>query len=173
MEISATAAAAGATEADTIAVGVFEGEELGEAAAPERSGLLASGEAGSSFKALALAHASGKRWLAVGLGKRESFSAERARIAAAAVRERAAELSTETLCWQLPVDGESELVAALVEGTILTEYRFTQYKSADAAEGDDGRPEHLAALIVSCADDLSAQVAAAALVPEAVNAARD
>src|SRR5436853_5692945 len=113
MEISATTAAAGATEADTIAVGVFEGEELGEAAAPELSGLLASGEARSSFKALALAHASGKRWLAVGLGKRESFSAERARIAAAAVRERAAELSTGTLCWQLPVDGESELVAAL------------------------------------------------------------
>jgi leucyl aminopeptidase len=173
MEISATTAAASATEADTIAVGVFEGEELGEAAPPELSGLLASGEARSSFKALALAHASGKRWLAVGLGKREGFSAERARIAATAVRERAAELSTGTLCWQLPVDGESELVAALVEGTILSDYRFTQYKSADSADDDDGPPERLAGLIVSCAKDLSAEVAEAALLADAVNAARD
>jgi leucyl aminopeptidase len=173
MEITATTAAAGATEADTIALGVFEGEELGEAAPPELSALLASGEARSSFKALALAHAKGKRWLTVGLGNRESFSAERARIAAAAVRERASELSTGTLCWQLPVDGESELVAALVEGTILADYRFTQYKSADSAEDDDGRPEHLAALTVSSESDLSAEVAAAAVVAEAVNAARD
>src|SRR2546428_8355820 len=84
MEISATTEAARTTEADTIAIGVFEGEELGEQAPPELSGLLASGEARSSFKALALAHAGGKRWLPVGLGKRESFSAQRPRIAAAA-----------------------------------------------------------------------------------------
>ena len=173
MEISATTEDAGATGADTIALGVFEGEELSAEAPPELSGLLASGEARSSFKALALAHAGGKRWLAVGLGKREGFSAERARIAAAAVRERAAELSTGTLCWQLPADGESELVAALVEGTILSDYRFSQYKSADAAADDDDRPEHLAGLIVSCAKDLSAEVAEAALVADAVNAARD
>src|SRR2546426_8103265 len=127
MEISATTEAARTTEADTIAIGVFEGEELGEQAPPELSGLLASGEARSSFKALALAHAGGKRWLAVGLGKRESFSAERARIAAAAVRERAAELATGKLCWQAPSNGESGLAAAFVEGTILSDYRFTQY----------------------------------------------
>jgi leucyl aminopeptidase len=173
MEISATTEDPGVTEADTIALGVFEGEELGQPAPPELSALVASGEARSSLKALALAHSGGKRWLAVGLGKRESFSAERARTVAAAVRGRAAELSTRTLCWQLPAGGENQLAAAVVEGTILSDYRFTQYKSAGAAQDDDGRPEHLAALIVSGEEDLSAQAAEAALVAEAVNAARD
>src|SRR2546428_13084403 len=73
MEISATTEAARTTEADTIAIGVFEGEELGEEAPLELSGLLASGEARSSFKALALAHAGGRRRLARGPGKGEGL----------------------------------------------------------------------------------------------------
>ena len=70
---------------------------------PRRSReLLASGEARRSFKALALAHADGKRWLLVGLGAREDFTPERARVAAAVARERARELSARALCWELP-----------------------------------------------------------------------
>src|SRR5438045_201481 len=59
MEISATTEDPAVTGADTIALGVFEGEELGQPAPPELSALVASGEARSSFKALALAHAGG------------------------------------------------------------------------------------------------------------------
>ena len=72
----------------------------------ELAALLASGEARSSFKALALTHAEGKRWLLVGLGARERFSAERARVAAATVLDRARELSSGTLCWQVPGDAK-------------------------------------------------------------------
>ena len=64
--------------------------------------LLASGEAQRSFKALALTHADGKRWLTVGLGPRKDFTPERARVAAALARERARELSTRVLCWEVP-----------------------------------------------------------------------
>src|SRR5438445_5193892 len=138
MRASATTSPGAATEADTVALGVFTGEQPGgETPAPVRE-LLASGEASSSFKALAVAHAEGKRWLIVGLGSREEFDTEAARVAAAVARERARELSTRSLCWQAPLDGAAAIAAALVEGTILADYRFERYKSAsrkpDAAE---------------------------------------
>src|SRR5271166_6540799 len=98
MQVSSTTQPAGATVADTVVLGAFEGapREVGE--------LLASGEARHSFKALGLAHSEGKRWLVVGLGKREDFTPERARIAAAVARERARELSAVSLCWQAPAE---------------------------------------------------------------------
>ena len=102
--------------------------------------LLASGEARRAPKSLALAHAQGKRWLVVGLGEREDFTPERARVAAAVARERAKELSTKTLCWQLP-DGlgetAGEVAAALVQGTVLVDYSFDMHKS-QAKDSRDG-----------------------------------
>src|SRR5580704_2802351 len=102
MEVSAVTEPGGATDADTVAVGVFEGEDIGPSAPAELSELLASGEARGSFKALAVEHAAGKRWLLTGLGKRDDFTAERARVLAALTRERARELSSRTLCWETP-----------------------------------------------------------------------
>src|ERR1700736_4696949 len=134
MEVSATTQPGRATDADTVAFGVLEGQEPGPQAPAELSELLASGEASRSFKSLALAHTAGKRWLVVGLGTRGDFTVERARVAAAVARERARELSTRTLCWETPPDSGSDVAAALVEGTILADYRFERYKSTPAAE---------------------------------------
>ncbi len=117
--------------------------------------LLASGEAQRSFKALALTHAEGKRWLTVGLGARKDFTPERARVAAALARERAREISTRVLCWEVPAtaqvdDASTEVAGALVEGTILADYSFDLHKSVKADDGDGGaKPKHLDALIVS------------------------
>jgi leucyl aminopeptidase len=172
MEVSAVTEPGGATDADTVAVGVFEGEEIAPSAPADLSELLASGEARGSFKALALEHAAGKRWLLAGLGKREDFTAERARVMAALTRERARELSARALCWEAPADSVAEVAAALVEGTILADYRFERYKSAADSDEDD-KPKHLERLIVSSPLDLGAAVADSALVAEAVNAARD
>jgi leucyl aminopeptidase len=71
--------------------------------------------------------------------------------------------------------GPREIAAALVEGTILSDYSFDTHKSAPAGEdgGADGPPKHLERLIVSGADGLEATVAEAALLGEAVNRARD
>ena len=171
MEVSATTQPGSATDADTVAFGVLEGQEPGPQAPAELSELLASGEASRSFKSLALAHTAGKRWLVVGLGTRGDFTAERARVAAAVARERARELSTRTLCWQTPPDGGPEVAAALVEGTILADYRFERYKSTSPE--DDVKSKSLERLIVSSAGDLETTVAESALVAEAVNAARD
>jgi leucyl aminopeptidase len=171
MEVSATTQPPSAADADTVAVGVFEDQEPDAHAPAELRELLASGEAARSFKSLALAHAGGKRWLSVGLGSRTDFTSERARVAAAVARERLRELSTRALCWRAPAS-DAELTAALVEGTILADYRFERFKSAPASD-DDSKPKHLERLIVSSSQELAAAVAAAALVSEAANAARD
>jgi leucyl aminopeptidase len=173
MQVSSTTEPGSATDADTVVVGVFDGGETGlQAPPPEVAELLSSGEARRSFKALGLTHAAGKRRLVVGLGKRSDFTAERARVAAAIARDRSRELSAKALCWELPGDGDPQVAAALVEGTILADYRFERHKSAPGGEPDT-QPKSLEHLIVSSPTDLTDIVAQAALVARAVNAARD
>jgi leucyl aminopeptidase len=172
MEVSATTQPAGASGADTIVLGVFDGEQPDEQAPGEVARLLSSGEARGSFKSLALTHAGDVRWLLVGLGKRRDFTAERARVAASVSRDRARELSAQSLCWQLPAQTGEDVAAALVEGTILSDYRFERHKSASAQDAD-AKPKNLVRLIVAGEQDLTDIVSEAALVAEAVNATRD
>jgi leucyl aminopeptidase len=173
MQVSHTTEPLAASDADTIAVGVFKDEEPAGDLPPELRELLATGEAGRSFKALAVAHAGGRRWLSVGLGAREELTPERVRGAAAAVRERVRELATRSLCWQLPASGAHGMAAALVEGTVLADYSFERFKSAPQEPVADERPKHLEHLIVSAPEDSAQAVAQAAIVAEAANSARD
>jgi leucyl aminopeptidase len=155
-------------------IGVFEGEGAPQDTPQQVTELLDSGEARRSLKALGLAHADGKRWLVVGLGARDEFTAERARVVAAVAQARAKELSTSTLCWRLP-DGLPDpraIAGALAEGTILGGYSFELFKSS-AGNEDDGSPGPLDGLIVSGEGDLETAVTDAALVADAVNRARD
>src|SRR5215217_7848149 len=115
MRIAATTEAPLATSADTIAVGVFDGEDVAhdvDGGLLQR--LLDCGEARRAFRRLAVTHAQEKRWIVVGLGARDAFDAERARIAAAAVHARARELSCTTLCWEVPHHVDDAVVAGLV-----------------------------------------------------------
>jgi leucyl aminopeptidase len=182
MQISAIAQPTRTIDADTIAIGVFVGENPTAESPPELGELLASGEARRSFKALALTHADGKRWLLVGLGERADFTPERARVAAAVVGKRAREISTRTLCWEVPGSTTAAtdtpagaIAAALVEGTILCDYSFDSHKSTTATASADAEqpPKHLEHLIVAGPSGLEQAVAEATLVGEAVNRARD
>ena len=148
MQISALAQASHSSDADTIAVGLFDGEKLPADSPAELAELLSSGEARGSFKSLALTHAGGKRWLTVGLGARNDFTPERARVAASLAAARARELSARSLCWQLPPNSDPAIAGALVEGTLLSDYRFELYKSEPASE-TDATPKQLEALIVA------------------------
>ena len=130
--------------------------------------LVDSGEARPSFRHLAVTHAQGKRLIVVGLGSRDALTPERLRVAAASVHERARELGSRRLCWELPHKVGAEHAAALVEGTVLTAYRFDRYK----APAPDERPG-LHELVVAAHDDHADAVARALLVSEAVNHARD
>jgi leucyl aminopeptidase len=172
MEVSATTRSGGETDADTIVVGVLDGQLASADAPPEVADLLSTGEARGAFKSLALAHAGGKRWLTVGLGTSEELTPERARVSAAVACDRARELSATTLCWQLPRGAGADVAAALVEGTVLANYRFDRHKSKPP-DGPDAPPRELAALIIAAAAELDETVSAAALVADAVNAARD
>ena len=175
MQISAIAQATRTADADTIAIGVFDRDGAPPDAPAEVGELLRTGEARGSFKSLAVTHAEGKRWLVVGLGARDEFTPERARVVASAAGERARELSTHALCWQVPAGAAgsaSATAAALVEGTILGDYRFDQFKSG----GEDAKadaPPRLERLLVGGADGLEDSVAQAAVISEAVNRARD
>jgi|HubBroStandDraft_2_1064218.scaffolds.fasta_scaffold03216_5 leucyl aminopeptidase len=178
MQISAMTQPSRTTDADTIAVGVFAGETPPSESPSQLAELLATGEGRRSFRALAVTHAQDKRWLLVGLGDRAAFTPERARVAAAAVGERAREISTRTLCWEVPDGsvgaGAAAIAAALVEGTILSDYSFDRHKSAPEGGADaDAPPKHLERLIVTGPPGLERTVAEAALVGEAVNRARD
>ncbi len=171
------------SDADTVVLGLFDGEQPSSDVPAEVGKLVESGEAKSTFKALALTHAEGKRWLTVGLGARKDFTPEHARVAAAVARERARELATRQLCWQAPIVPEddskraAQIVEALVEGTILADYRFERHKSKPASE--EQAPKHLKVMI-ALADDgplsdeqADAAIARAGIVAEAVNRARD
>jgi leucyl aminopeptidase len=171
MRVTATTDAPRDTAADTVAIGVFEDEGVAhDTSGAELQALLDAGEAKPAFKHLAIAHADGKRWLLAGLGRRDDFTAERARVAAAGVQGRASELGARTLCWEVPHHVGDEVAGALVEGTVLAAYRFERYKRRD--EGAD-EPARLGELLISAHHDVSEAVDRAAVVAEAANAARD
>jgi len=185
MRVSSTSQPGAQTEADTIVVGLFAGEDPPAQAPPAVAELVDSKEARSSFKSLALTHAEGKRWLTVGLGERSRLTPERARVGASAVHARALEAGARTLCLQAPEGAGMDVARGLVEGTILADYRYDRDKSKPAngsgGAGDESEaaPKHLAHLILSAPDrngseeELQQEIAQAAMVAEAVNAARD
>ena len=171
MRVTATTEAAASTAADTIVVGLVEGEGVPhDVEDGVLRALLDAGEAKAKPRALAVAHAAGKRWILVGLGAREALDAEGIRLAAAVAHGRAKELGTKTLCWELPHKAkEHDPARAVVEGTLLAAYAFTAFKSGDSGDAGGGIEE----LVISDHHDHADAVARAVVVAEAVNAARD
>jgi leucyl aminopeptidase len=164
MRVRSTTEAPGETGADTIAVGVFDGEPIAHDVGGVLQALVDSGEARSGLRKVAVAHADGRRYVLAGLGSREKFDDEAARVAAAAVVGRAKELGTRALCWEIPHHIESP---GFVEGTVLAAYEYRAFKAPD-----DDAPR-LEELVVSAHHDTSVEVGEAAIAAEAANAARD
>ena len=106
-----------------------------------------------------------RRVLIAGLGKRDDFDPERARVAAAAAAGRAKELGAVSLSWAAPPgDG---VAGALVEGTLLRLYSFDRFKTKP---NDNGAIES----IEITGDDADAdEVERARVAATAANAARD
>jgi leucyl aminopeptidase len=165
MRVSSTTDAPRDTAADTIAVGVFEGEPIAHDVDGVLQALVDSGEAKTGLRKVAVAHASGRRYVLAGLGKRDEFDDERARVSAAAVAGRAKELGTRVLCWEIPHHVDAP---GFVEGTVLAAYEYRAYKT-----GGDDDDAGLDQLIVSAHHDTSIDVERATIAAEAANAARD
>ncbi len=127
--VSARRGAPEETAADTRVVGLFEAEQLAD---PALQRLVELGEAKPALKRVAVAHEDApgggqRRVLIAGLGKRDDFDPERARVAAAAAAGRAKDLGAVSLSWAAPPgDG---VAGALVEGTLLRLYSFDRFKT--------------------------------------------
>jgi leucyl aminopeptidase len=167
VHVEATTDSPLATGADTVVVGVFEGEEVAhDLPGGELRALLDSGEARRELKRLAVTHAEGVRVILIGLGDRARFDDERARAAAAVAHGRAREMGAGTLCWEVPHHVGDEVVEGLVHGTVLHAYRFERYKPSE----DKRRVDRL---LVSAHHDVSEAVRLASIVAAAQNRARD
>ncbi|MGI9081544.1 MAG: leucyl aminopeptidase [Thermoleophilaceae bacterium] len=169
--ISARDGAPEETAADTRVLGLFEGERLPE---PTLQQLVELGEAKPGLRKVAVSHEDApgggrRRVLIAGLGKREEFDLEKARVAASAVATRARELGAISLSWALP-DDRAEV--GLVEGTILALYKFDRFKSKKDDEEDEGAGE-LESLEISGAGISEENVRRAGIAAAAANRARD
>ncbi len=155
-------------DADLVAIGLFDGEQL-PAAVAETTG---AGDAKGAFKKLALLRpGSPRRLLIVGLGKREEMNAERARVAAALAVGEAKKSNVTSLAWALPESDDDEATAeGLVTGTILAGYRFDRFLSRDP---DDPPPPRIESLTLLAPDGLAAATEAARVCAEAQNRARE
>jgi leucyl aminopeptidase len=170
MRVTATTEAAASTAADTVVVGLIEGEGVPhDVEDGALQALLDAGEAKAKPRSVAVAHAAGKRWILVGLGSRDGLDAEGIRVAAGVAHGRAKELGARVLCWELPHKArELHPARAVAEGTLMAAYAFRAFKSKGEENGGG-----IEELIVSDHVDQADAVARAVLVTEAVNAARD
>jgi leucyl aminopeptidase len=167
VRVEATTAGPRDTGADTIAIGVFEGESVAhDLPGAPLQGLLDSGEASPESGRIAVTHAEGLRLVLVGLGSRARWDGEAARASAAKVHGRARELRSRRLCWEVPHHVGVETVAGLVEGTMLHAYRFERFKK-------DSNHHQLDSLVLSAHHDIGPAVARASVVAAAQNRARD
>src|SRR5690606_14368979 len=107
-----------------------------------------------------------RRVLIAGLGKRESFDAEAARVAAAVVAWRARELRPRPPSSALPDDGAE---TGIVEGTLLALYSFDRFKTSGQYE----KPPTLDSLEIAGPGVAEDTAARARVTAEAVNRARE
>jgi leucyl aminopeptidase len=164
-----------AVDADLHVTGLAHGEELDDAYRE----LPGAGDARGGFRKHTLLRPdAGRRLLVVGLGKRDELDPERLRTCAAVAVAQAALYEATTIAWSLPESGgagvtPTTLAAGLVEGTILSSFRFDRFKSRDP---DDPPPPALERLVISApgsAGDLDGAVTRARVAAEAANRARE
>jgi leucyl aminopeptidase len=168
MKVSVSQNEPAAVDAELVAIGLCEGEELPAELASARGAADTKG----SFKKLAAIHPEQPaRALVAGLGKREDLDAERLRVAAALVAKEAGKLSAGSLAWVLPGGDDTEALAeGIVTGTILGAYRFDRFKSKDP---EDLEPAKLDSLTLLGPEDVADAVETARICAEAQNRARD
>ncbi len=168
MKVSVSQNELAAVDADLVAIGLCEGEELPGQLASARGAADAKG----GFKKLATIHPEQPaRVLVAGLGKREDLDAERLRVAAALVAKEAGKLSASSLAWVLPEgDAADALAEGIITGTILGAYSFDRFKSKDS---EDPEPAALDSLTLLGPESVAEAAEAARVCAEAQNRARD
>ena len=165
MKVELTDNPAAETGADLLCVGLFDGEDLPE----HLAGAPGAEDVQSKFKGLAVVRPDAPaRVLVVGLGARDDFTTERARVAAALGVRQARRFESTSIAWACPEPGSA--AAGLTAGTILASYSFDRFKSrSDEEEPDDP----IETLTLHDAGDAERIVGIARTAAEAANRARD
>lgn len=157
-------------DADLVAVGLFEGDELSQPLGNTGGGADAS----SDFKSQVLIYP-GKpvRVVIIGLGPKQEFTAEKARVVGAVSQKALAQVKGEALAWVLPEAPEGveagAIAAALVEGAGLAAFEFDRYKSG--IDGAEAAPQ-LKSIEINTGEDVSEAVRVGEVVANAGNRAR-
>ncbi len=157
-------------DADLVAVGLYEGDELSQ----PLGSTAGAGDASGEFKSQVIVYpGKPERVVVVGLGKKEDFTAEKARVVGAVSQRALGQVKGEALAWMLPEapDGvePGRIAAALVEGAGFAAFEFDRYKSgSDGAEA----PPSLKAVEINSGLDLAAAVRVGEVVANAGNRAR-
>jgi leucyl aminopeptidase len=155
-------------ESDFVGVLVFDDDELPEPLA----GAPGSEDVKASYKKATLVHpGTPRRALVVGLGARDEFTPERARVAAAIAARTAASMDASTLALKAPDGDDRAASTAMVEGAILASYRFDRFKSK--ADDEDEDPKGLEEVTLIGDGGLAGAVEAARIGAEAENFARE
>jgi len=156
------------SDADLVVVGLYEDGTLPD----ELSSAPGSSDAKGGFKKRVLLHpGTPDRVLVMGLGERDEFDAERARIVAALAAQQATKLEAASLAWKLPGSGDDAALAeGIVTGTILGAYRFDRFKSGDP---DNPSPPALESLTLLAPQSAREAAESARACAEAQNRARD
>jgi leucyl aminopeptidase len=162
-------------------IGVFEGEQdFSQSKELDPSVLTYIKEAlenkdfrgtfGSSMIVYTLGKGPMKKVMLLGLGKREKFTDEMARICAGKAAQRARDLGTKEFSILQFSNLDEGLVEAMTEGISLALYSFDRYKTQDK---DATRVEDVTILINSDSPRFSMIAERASHVADAVNFARD
>lgn len=153
--------------ADLVAVTLFEGDSLTE---PLGNTPGASDASGDFKSAVTVYPGKPERVVILGLGKKEEFTPERARVSGAIAHRALKSVKGEALAFILPeVEEPGPVAAALVEGAAFASFSFDDFKTG--SDGEEAPPELKTVEIIS-AVDVSDEVRIGEAVGNAGNRAR-
>lgn len=111
-----------------------------------------------------------KKIMLIGLGKREKFTYENARIIAGKAALKAKELGVEEFCILPFIDVDEMLIEAISEGILLSLYSFNRYKTSGK---ESTIPSRVTIVVNSDSTKFQSVVDKVNLIAQAVNYARD
>lgn len=158
-------------DADLVAVGLFEGDELSQPLGSTGG----AADASSDFKSQVIVYPGRPvRTVIIGLGPKEDFTAEKARVVGAVSQQALKQVKGEALAWVLPdlPDGvdAGAVAAALIEGAGFSAFEFDRYRSG--SDGEEAAPT-LKSVEVSAGTDVTEAVRIGEVVVNAANRARE